>query len=109
MRILVLAFLIFAVTQQDRAEARDLGICNGLNFKACAEAFFRSNKSLWLSECKASKINSPDECLAEMVKCISTHETHIKEKYQNEQSVLQGEFEDEEDIQIDIGMCISFR
>ncbi len=85
-----------------------MGVCNGLNFKACAEAFYRSDNSFWLEECNAAGINSPNECIAAMVACVSSHEPEDMRKYKNEQSVLQGEFTDEEDIGTVIKLCLAF-
>ena len=108
MRILMLAVFILAVSQQDRVEARDLGICNGLNFKACAEALFRSEKSYWVNLCSEYDVDSPKQCLAEMVACISAHSPEVMSKYKDEQSVLQGQNSNQNDIVTGIEACFLF-
>lgn len=106
MRLLMMAIFFLAVSQQDRVEARDLGVCNGLNFKACAEALFRSDKKFWIKLCGENEIDSPNECVAEMVSCLSDHPPADLKKHKNEQSVLQSENADEDDIGMEISLCL---
>ncbi len=93
--IFVVAIVIF--TNSTRLEAGSLGICNGLDGSACAEAIFHSDKEQWLADCKDSwNKNSAIECLQEMKKCLPQTVQELKK------------FGSFEDIYEEVGFCFVY-